>query len=304
MFDALVGQEHLKKFLAHEIRNNTLSHGYIIEGPKYMGKSFIALNIAMEITTPTYTTMVLPTEDRKLLSVDDIRAMKETAYSSAFGGSKKVYIVPNADEMTPQAQNAFLKLLEEPPQDCVFLLLAEDRYNLLSTIRSRCILLRLERYKDAEIQAYLKIQGIESTPEIIKLCDGTLTKYTSAILDKNYAKVEELAYRILLHIRELHNARVFAITKHIKGLQDYVNDILDIFLIWYKDLYVYKQTGLTENIDNQTRLKDLIKQSEIYTIEEVSEIINQVNCAKLKLEYNGNLEMTIEILLLYMRGVV
>jgi DNA polymerase-3 subunit delta' len=97
---------------------------------------------------------------------------------------------------------------------------------------------------------------------------------------------------------------VFAITKHIKGLQDYVNDILDIFLIWYKDLYVYKQTGLTENIDNQTRLKDLIKQSEIYTIEEVSEIINQVNCAKLKLEYNGNLEMTIEILLLYMRGVV
>lgn len=304
MFDSLVGQEHLKKFLSHEIRNNTLSHGYIIESPKYMGKSFIALNIAMEITSPSYTTVVLPTEDRKLLSVDDIRDMKETAYSSASGGAKKVYIVPNSDNMTPQAQNAFLKLLEEPPQDCVFLLLAEDRYNLLSTIRSRCILLRLERYKDSEIHAYLKIQGIDPTPEIIKLCDGTLTKYTSAILDKNYEKVEELAYRILLHIKELHNARIFAITKHIKALTDYTNDILDMFLIWYKDLYVYKQTGLTENIDNQTRLADVIKQSELYTMDELAEIINQVNLSKLKLEYNGNLEMTIETLLLYMKGVI
>lgn len=304
MFDSLVGQEHLKKFLSHEIRNNTLSHGYIIEAPKYMGKSFIALNIAMEITSPSYTTVVLPTEDRKLLSVDDIRDMKETAYSSASGGAKKVYIVPNSDNMTPQAQNAFLKLLEEPPQDCVFLLLAEDRYNLLSTIRSRCILLRLERYKDSEIHAYLKIQGIDPTPEIIKLCDGTLTKYTSAILDKNYEKVEELAYRILLHIKELHNARIFAITKHIKALTDYTNDILDMFLIWYKDLYVYKQTGLTENIDNQTRLADVIKQSELYTMDELAEIINQVNLSKLKLEYNGNLEMTIETLLLYMKGVI
>ena len=66
MLDNLIGQETLKKFLAHEIRNNTLSHGYIIEGPKYMGKSFIATNIAIEITSPTYIDIILPTENRKL----------------------------------------------------------------------------------------------------------------------------------------------------------------------------------------------------------------------------------------------
>ena len=54
MFDNLIGQETLKKFLAHEIRNNTLSHGYIIEGPKYMGKSFIATNIAIESFNPCF----------------------------------------------------------------------------------------------------------------------------------------------------------------------------------------------------------------------------------------------------------
>lgn len=302
MLDNLIGQETLKKFLACEIKNNVLSHGYIIEGPKYMGKSFIATNIAMEITTPTYIDIILPTENRKLLSVDDIRAMKEDSYASTFGGFKKVYIIPNADDMTAQAQNAFLKLLEEPPQDCIFLILVQDRFNLLSTIRSRCITLKLERYKDVEIETYLKSQGIEPSPEIIKLCDGTLTKYTSLILDKNYEKIEELAYRILLHIRELHSARIFAITKHIKNLKDYVEDILDMFLIWYKDLYVYKQTAQTENIDNQSRLSDVIKQSELYSLEELEEIIKQINFAKLRLEYNGNLEMTIENLLMYMRG--
>lgn len=65
---------------------------------------------------------------------------------------------------------------------------------------------------------------------------------------------------------------------------------------------MYKQTAQTENIDNQSRLNDVIKQSELYSLEELEEIINQINFAKLRLEYNGNLEMTIENLLMCMRG--
>ena len=145
MLDNLIGQETLKKFLACEIKNNVLSHGYIIEGPKYMGKSFIATNIAMEITTPTYIDIILPTENRKLLSVDDIRAMKEDSYASTFGGFKKVYIIPNADDMTAQAQNAFKTVRRTSTGLYISYLVRIDLICLVQF--SRCITLKLENIK-------------------------------------------------------------------------------------------------------------------------------------------------------------
>jgi DNA polymerase-3 subunit delta' len=291
----------LKKFLTNEIMHDTLSYGYILEGPRFYGKQFIAESIAKEITSQSYITIVLPTEDRKLLSVDDIRAVKEDAYSQSFGGQKKVYIIPNADDMSNSAQNAFLKVLEEPPQDCVFFILVQNRYNVLSTIRSRCTILALERYKDFEIAEYLKSQGIEYSPEIIKLCDGALTKYP-ILLSKDYKEMEALAYKILLHIRELHPARIFAIFKHIQKMKESVNDILDIFLMWYRDLYVFKQTGQENCIDNKSRTAELIKDSKNYHVDEILKIIDGINFAKSKIEYNGNLEITINSLLMLMKG--
>lgn len=301
MFDNLIGQYILKKFLTNEIISDTLSYGYILEGPRFYGKQFIAESIAKEITSQSYITTVLPTEDRKLLSVDDIRAVKEDAYSQSFGGQKKVYIIPNADDMSNAAQNAFLKVLEEPPQDCVFFILVQDRYNVLSTIRSRCTILKLERYKDCEIETYLKSKDIEFSPEIIKLCDGTLTKYP-ILISKDYKETEALAYKVLLHIKELHPARIFAIYKHVQKMKESVNDILDIFLMWYRDLYVFMQTGQENCIDNKSRTAELVKDSKNYQLGEIVKIIDEINFAKTKLEYNGNLEMTINTLLMRMRG--
>ena len=303
MLKDIIGQDRIKKYLANEIANDTLMYGYIIEGNRFMGKEFIAQQIAEEITVPSYITMVTPTNDRKLLHVDDIRDMRNDAYSQSFGKAKKVYILPNADEMTPQSQNAFLKVLEEPPQDCVFLLIAENRFNLLSTIRSRCTTLTLSRYTDTEIKAYLLKEGIEYNPEIVRLCDGTLRKYIY-LSSKEFQDISELSDRILLNIRKLHSARIFAIFKHVKKLDKYVNDMLDLFLLWYRDMYVYmilEDENYIETVSKREAIKERVKD---YTIEEVLNIIEQIEFARTKLFYNCNLEMTINTLLLHMKGDV
>lgn len=82
--------------------------------------------------------------DKSQLVVDQIRALRADAYIRPNEAGRKVYILKNAWQMNDEAQNAFLKVLEEGPAYAVFLLLAENHLAMLPTIRSRCELLRLE----------------------------------------------------------------------------------------------------------------------------------------------------------------
>ena len=77
MLNNIIGQAKLKEYIGTEITRNTLSYGYIIEGKQFMGKNFIAHEIASEITVDSYIQDVLPSDGRKLLQVDDIRDLKE-----------------------------------------------------------------------------------------------------------------------------------------------------------------------------------------------------------------------------------
>lgn len=82
--------------------------------------------------------------DKSQLVVDQVRALRADAYIRPNEAGRKVYILQNAWQMNDEAQNAFLKVLEEGPAYAVFLLLAENHLAMLPTIRSRCELLRLE----------------------------------------------------------------------------------------------------------------------------------------------------------------
>lgn len=75
--------------------------------------------------------------------------INNTVAIKPYQGPYKVYIIPEADIMTVQAQNALLKTIEEPPQYAVFILLTENADVLLPTINSRCVMLKLRYIKDA-----------------------------------------------------------------------------------------------------------------------------------------------------------
>jgi len=303
MFNNILGQEKLKRFLKHQIDTDTLSYGYIFCGDRYMGKNFIAHEIAEEITVDSYIIDVLPSEGRKLIQVDDIRALKESVYGSTFKGEKKVYIIPNSEKMTSSAQNAFLKILEEPPREVIFIMLIENTDRLIETVRSRCTVLKLERYSDKDIVNYLKTLDIESNPEKIKLCNGTLNKYM-ILNSKEFAPVMELSDKILFNIQKLHPARVFAITKHLRKQKEHIYDILDLFLVFYRDIYIYKILQSDKYLEFSSKISHIKEQASSYTEEEVLGILDRILMSKRKLELNSNFDMTVEMLLLTMRGLI
>lgn len=90
---------------------------------------------------------VAPPDGKKNILVDQIREIRADAFVKAHSAEKKVFVIEHAHRMMPQAQNALLKVLEEPPANVIFILLVPSKTMLLDTIISRCVLLSLVESK-------------------------------------------------------------------------------------------------------------------------------------------------------------
>lgn len=166
----LVGNDGLRARLGAGLTAQVpdVSHAYIIEGAKGMGKHTFAVNFAAALCCEhrLEQTHDLPCgkcpacrkifsgispdvieigrEDKASLGIDSIRGLRQDVHIYPNDLDRKIYIINDADTMTPQAQNAFLLTLEEPPSYAVFLLLCENSHELLETVRSRAPVLRMQ----------------------------------------------------------------------------------------------------------------------------------------------------------------
>lgn len=173
--EQLLGNEALKERLTEGLRSGRLSHSHLLTGPEGSGKRTLArlLAAAMECRGTPRPCGVCPAcrkvlsgnhpdvitvddPDHKQVPVDCIRAARSELFIRPNEGEKKVLLIPRAGDMNPAAQNALLKVLEEPPSYGVFLLLAPSPEALLPTIRSRCAHLRLSPLPRAVLEPALR----------------------------------------------------------------------------------------------------------------------------------------------------
>ena len=113
----------------------------------------------------------------KVIRVEEARPLKTFFSLSSVDGGRRVVIIDSADEMNPNAANAILKLLEEPPARTVLLLISHQPTRLLPTIRSRCRELRLAPLPAEALQAALAQAGIEpegDTAALAELAGGSV----------------------------------------------------------------------------------------------------------------------------------
>ncbi len=172
-----------KQFINDNL-NGRLSHAYMIIGDNGAGK-FTLVNAFSQLllcespgeSTPcrkcsncqyfeAFTAhpnvTVITSGDKASIGIAEIRTATENIYTAPYMASKKIYIIKNAEKMTPQAQNALLKILEEPPEYVVFFLLVSNRYSMLTTIISRCRVINMSPYP----APYLEQIAKEHCPDI------------------------------------------------------------------------------------------------------------------------------------------
>lgn len=162
-FGGFLGNEPLKARLRASFDAGKTSHCYLISGPAGSGKRTLArlLSAALEcegggqrpclacracrkvLSGAHPDVAVVDDPEKKQVPVDCIRQARSDAFIRPNEGRRKIFVIPRAQDMNESAQNALLKILEEPPEYGVFLLLAENPDALLPTVRSRCAELHL-----------------------------------------------------------------------------------------------------------------------------------------------------------------
>ena len=106
-----------------------------------------------------------------LISVSEIERLHQKMYLKAFGGKQKVCIIWGAEKMNIYASNAFLKLLEEPPKNTFFILIAEDPVQILPTVKSRCQQINVDPIESSALKSAISIDR-ENLDQIISMADG------------------------------------------------------------------------------------------------------------------------------------
>lgn len=160
----MIGQKRLQENFKQLAENNKFPRFSILVGPKGSGKKLIADWVSL-ILKGGNITMMLPD-----VKVDTIRTMITNAYRIS---KPTVYIIPDADKMSPAAKNALLKVTEEPPNNAYFIMTLEDIENTLATIKSRGTVFYIDPYEPSEIEKfYMENSGnVNNTRIVQQICD-------------------------------------------------------------------------------------------------------------------------------------
>lgn len=121
---------------------------------------------------PDFVTFA-PDGPLRQLQIPQMRLLKERAQFGPLAGKHRVFLIDSIDRANEQAANSLLKTLEEPPPYLIFLLTAENPYDLLPTIRSRSVPLRLSHLSPQEMQAYAAARGLSDVERRIAIAQGS-----------------------------------------------------------------------------------------------------------------------------------
>lgn len=324
-FDQIIGQEHIVKILKNQIKKGQVSQAYLFTGTRGTGKTSTARILAKAINctgddipcgkcTNCQSIRdgafmdVIELDAASNNGVDDLRAIIDSVQYPPAMGRYKVYIIDEVHMLTPAAENAFLKTLEEPPEYAIFILATTDPEKVKSTIKSRCMTLNFRRVREKDLVKGMKriCEKYDVSPKeealntIARKADGSVRDALSILEqcietgEKNFTEEEVYYYTESLGSEfylELTEAVIDGdISSAIVKINDMLlsgkdaKEMLSDFLTYLRNLLVAKCTnnaevliGISyENIDRLKNQADKISTNEIKNwIKYLSKKVNQ-----------------------------
>ena len=322
VFADIIGQEQIKEHLQNALSMKKVSHAYIINGEWGSGKEFIAKIFAAALQCEKQgidpcgechsckqarsgnqpDIIYISHEKPNTIGVEDIRLqINQDVGIKPYSSPRKVYIINEGEKMTPQAQNALLKTLEEPPEYAVILILTTNVDALLPTVLSRCIVLHMKPVQDAKVKKFLmeELQVPDYKANIcVAFARGNIGKAKLLASSEEFEKVKEEAISLVKYINDME---INEIVKAIKKISEYkfeINDYLDILSVWYRDVLLFKATKDANSLVFKDEIQYIRRTADRSTYEGIEKIVNALQQAKRRLDANVNFDLTMELLLL------
>ena len=324
-FGNIIGQEQIKAHLQGALESKKVSHAYIINGEKSSGKEFIARIFAMALQCEQEGTdpcnecrsckqalsgnqpdiLYVSHEKPNTISVDDIRVqVNNNVAVKPYSSRYKVYIINEAEKMTPQAQNAILKTLEEPPEYVVILLLVSNVNTLLPTVLSRCVLLNMKPVRDSLMKKYLmeELRVPDCKADVcVAFARGNVGKAKALASSEEFENVKNEALGLLKYVQDMEIPEIVMAIKRIGEYRLEVNDYLDILAIWYRDVLLFKATADVNHLVFREEIQTIRKVAGRSSYEGIENVIRALDKAKRRLDANVNFDLAMELLFLEMK---
>ena len=315
-FPGFYGNSGLKARLSAAGDRGNLSHCYIIEGPAGSGKKTLAriLAAAMECESEQngkpcgvcpachkalgqgHPDIITIDSDTATIPIRMIRDMQADAYIRPNEGRRKVYLIPRAQNIQRSSQNVLLKLLEEPPGYCAFILLVENAEQLLPTVRSRAVTLTLFPLTDEEMLAALKPQFPDTPSETLAAAIEESQGYLGQALAFLANPDTPLSQQASSFVAAYANGDELAVLKELLALVRKTPELLALLTRLYQ---LFTRAMAPEA--GAARSADLRRVSASATAQQLYASAQAISYAISMLQANGNSTLTVGALMAQLR---
>ena len=321
-FEDIIGHEQIIEHLQNAIELDKVSHAYILNGEKGSGKMLLADAFALTLQcekqdripclkchscrqalSGNHPDIIHVTHEKPgVITVDEIRSqLVNDIQVKPYSSPKKIYIIDEADLMNPQAQNAILKTIEEPPSYGVIIMLTSNSSSLLPTILSRCVQLNIKPVKDSVLKRYLmerlKVPDYKADLSIA-FARGNVGKAVKLAQSENFDVIKQDALNMLRYLEDMELYEVIEWVKKITEYKLEINDFLDILTVWFRDVLLFKATNDVNMLIFKDEVGEIKRRAARSSYGGLEEIVNSIEKAKVRLNANVNFDLTIELLLL------
>jgi DNA polymerase-3 subunit delta' len=305
-FKDIYGQNRAIALLKAGFKAGRNSHAYLFYGPEGVGKFKTAVAFAqlLNCSSPTeeaepcgtciacrkiisgsHPDLIVVRPDGNSLKIEQMRILQEKVYYKCYEGKFKVIIIDDAHLLTIEAANSLLKVLEEPPAETVFILLANDLNKLPITIHSRCQPLPFSYLDEMVLRKILQQQGKE-TPPTLDLAQGSASKALEMVDNPVYQQFWEQAKEKFKAIKQGGYREIFSWAEKLDKAKN--RKLCELTLEWL--LVMYRNKIVEQDFSGA----DL---AGCFTA------LEEINKAVYAIKNNGNYRLTMEVLLIKLRNI-
>jgi DNA polymerase-3 subunit delta' len=326
-WDNIIGQKRVVEILKRTIENGRVPQAYLFTGTDGTGKHLVAKELAKALNCEKNTgnapyhavhggacnvctscdkidrdihpdvQVISPIGKSGGIKIEQINAIRERIYLKPLEGRYKFYIIDQAEGLIkPQeaSGNALLKLLEEPPNDTIFVLIPAESQALIPTIVSRCQKIKFDYLSIGDIEKILKEKFFYSEEDARLSAGFSFGRIDRALYFRDEkTKIEREEVFKNLNSPFLKNLLSWA--RELSSVREKAIDILDIMILYMRDILVYKVTNEKSFIINTDYFKE-IETGQKDTVAGILRKIKLIQKTKQLIEQNINLQLALEVM--------
>ncbi len=229
---------------------------------------------------------IIHIEKEKSIVVDDIKNIVEESFVSSVEGGKKTFVIHGGEKMTTGAQNKLLKILEEPPQNVVFLIGCTNINAMLPTIKSRVKKIQLDVFKEEDIyNELLHFTDDDNKAKVASICsEGLISKAVDLLYDTEYLELYNSAVSLLKELN--HSSEIINYINLDMFSKTNIASTLDILMLILRDVAIVKKNK--DLVLSKHIMSDIELLSTKFSTASCVGIIERIEKFKKMLYYNIN----------------